>query len=88
MNEEIIQIVERARQAQLRNRMITPDDIDPSASVLAGIIYDEGLEGFVARKDTYQYREELKKAGFLWLSEKKLWLKPIHRSGADRRCHR
>ena len=80
MNAEIIKIVERARQAQLRNRIITPDDIASSAISLTGIIYDERLEGFIARKNTYTYKEELKKAGFLWLSKKKIWLKPISKN--------
>jgi len=77
MNAEIAGVINRARLAQRKSHTLTPDEIDMDTILLTAITYNERLGGFVARKNTYHFKEDLKKAGFIWLSSKKAWFKPV-----------
>ena len=81
MNTEISTIVNRARHAQHKNHMLTPDKISMDTVCLTAMFYDKQLGGFVARKNTYKFKKDLKKAGFIWLSDNKVWIKLIARKG-------
>ena len=73
---EVLEQVARTRAAQKANGLPTPDDLAWPVIVATKIKYDKDLDGFVTTRKAYKFRQELKKAGFVW--KNKTWLKNIN----------
>jgi len=76
MNEVTEQVL-RARNAQKQSYIPTPDELDWIVILQTDIAYNEPLGGFVARRNTFKFRGDLKKAGFAWDKKIKVWIKPV-----------
>ena len=76
MNEAVEQVL-RARNAQKQNCIPTPDEFDWRVILRTDMVYNELIGGFIARQNTFMFRNELKRAGFVWDRKIKAWIKPV-----------
>ena len=86
MNEvnEVVEQVLRAQDAQKQNRIPTPDELDWMVILKTDMTYSELLGGFIAYRNTFVFRGELKKAGFVWDRKIRMWIKPVPRKTAPK----
>ncbi|MBN2569822.1 MAG: hypothetical protein JXB42_10380 [Deltaproteobacteria bacterium] len=80
MNEAVEQVL-RAQNAQKQNCIPTPDEFNWRVILRTAMSYSELLGGFVARQNTFLFRNELKRAGFVWDRKIKAWIKPVPKKG-------
>ena len=83
MDKEIARAITQAKIAQRRNHILTPDRINGNVIISTRMNWNESMGGFVAKHNTYEYRDSLKKAGFMWLGENKVWFKPINQNKGE-----
>ena len=79
---EVVEQVLRAQDAQKQNRIPTPDELDWMVILKTDMAYNELLGGFIACRNTFMLRGELKKAGFVWDRKIKVWIRPVPRKPA------
>ena len=81
---EVVEQVLRAQDAQKQNRIPTPDELDWMVILKTDMAYNELLGGFIACRNTFMLRGELKKAGFVWDRKIRMWIKPVPRKTAPK----
>jgi len=86
MNEvnEVVEQVLRAQDAQKQNRIPTPDEFNWRVILKTDMAYNELIGGFIARQNTFMFRNELKRAGFAWDGKIRAWIKPVPRKTAPK----
>ena len=75
---EVLEQVARTRAAQRSNGLPTPDDLAWPVIIRTKIKFNADLNGFVATRKTFNFKSELKKAGFVWSRKDKVWIKNLN----------
>ena len=75
---EVLEQVAKTRAAQKSNGLPTPDDLAWPVIVATKVKFNEALNGFVATRKIFDYKHELKRAGFVCNSQGTMWIKTKH----------